>query len=212
MSGDIKSVEKAMHLLDTLAAARTPLSLQELSMRCEYPKSTVYGLLSTLRQFHVIEQDGVTGHYRLGMHLFELGNVVSSSWDVLGTARNYMPAIAQTIVTREGMLREMERIRGNGVAIENGEHFIGLRSVAAPVFDSSDIPRYALAVSGMFRSIKEEHFTKAARMIWEACMNMSRDMGYMKEYPPYRLRFDEINKRSGRICGRGVKAFQEVDV
>lgn len=191
MSGDIKSVEKAMHLLDTLAAARTPLSLQELSMRCEYPKSTVYGLLSTLRQFHVIEQDGVTGHYRLGMHLFELGNVVSSSWDVLGTARNYMPAIAQTIVTREGMLREMERIRGNGVAIENGEHFIGLRSVAAPVFDSSDIPRYALAVSGMFRSIKEEHFTKAARMIWEACMNMSRDMGYMKEYPPYRLRFDE---------------------
>ena len=191
MSGDIKSVEKAMHLLDTLAAARTPLSLQELSMRCEYPKSTVYGLLSTLRQFHVIEQDGVTGHYRLGMHLFELGNVVSSSWDVLGTARNYMPAIAQTIVTREGMLREMERIRGNGVAIENGEHFIGLRSVAAPVFDSSDIPRYALAVSGMFRSIKEEHFTKAACMIWEACMNMSRDMGYMKEYPPYRLRFDE---------------------
>ena len=191
MSGDIKSVEKAMHLLDTLAAARTPLSLQELSMRCEYPKSTVYGLLSTLRQFHVIEQDGVTGHYRLGMHLFELGNVVSSSWDVLGTARNYMPAIAQTIVTREGMLREMERIRGNGVAIENGEHFIGLRSVAAPVFDSSDIPRYALAVSGMFRSIKEEHFTKAARMIWEACMNMSRDMGYMKEYLPYRLRFDE---------------------
>ena len=266
MSGDIKSVEKTMHLLDTLAAARTPLSLQELSMRCEYPKSTVYGLLSTLRQFHVIEQDGVTGHYRLGMHLFELGNVVSSSWDVLGTARNYMPAIAQTIgetvglwmyqeneviclfqqdtgnpmrvvtqagtrfpahctatgkailtwmpdrelrlrqmertnamsvftphtiVTREGMLREMERIRGNGVAIENGEHFIGLRSVAAPVFDSSDIPRYALAVSGMFRSIKEEHFTKAARMIWEACMNMSRDMGYMKEYPPYRLRFDE---------------------
>lgn len=191
MSGDIKSVEKAMHLLDTLAAARTPLSLQELSMRCGYPKSTVYGLLSTLRQFHVIEQDGVTGHYRLGMHLFELGNVVSSSWDVLGTARNYMPAIAHTIVTREGMLREMERIRGNGVAIENGEHFIGLRSVAAPVFDSSDIPRYALAVSGMFRSIKEEHFTKAARMIWEACMNMSRDMGYMKEYPPYRLRFDE---------------------
>ena len=77
------------------------------------------------------------------------------------------------------------------MAIENGEHFIGLRSVAAPVFDSSDIPRYALAVSGMFRSIKEEHFTKAARMIWEACMNMSRDMGYMKEYPPYRLRFDE---------------------
>lgn len=191
MSGDIKSVEKAMHLLDMLAAARTPLSLQELSMRCGYPKSTVYGLLSTLRQFHVIEQDGVTGHYRLGMHLFELGNVVSSSWDVLGTARNYMPAIAQTIVTREGMLREMERIRGNGVAIENGEHFIGLRSVAAPVFDSSDIPRYALAVSGMFRSIKEEHFTKAACMIWEACMNMSRDMGYMKEYPPYRLRFDE---------------------
>ncbi|HIQ98213.1 MAG TPA: IclR family transcriptional regulator [Candidatus Scybalocola faecavium] len=265
MSGEIKSVEKAMRLLDTLAAAGTPLSLQELAIRCGCPKSTVYGLLSTLRQFHVIEQDELSGKYHLGMHLFELGNVVSSSWDVLGTARNYMPAIAQTIgetvglwmyqdneviclfqqdtgnpmrvvtqagtrfplhctamgkailtwmpdrdlklrqlergntmgaftphtiITREGMLKEMDRIRRNGVAIENGEHFIGLRSVSAPVFDSTGFPRYALAVAGMFRSIKEENFVKAARMIWEACMKMSGDMGYMKAYPPYCLKFE----------------------
>ena len=97
---------------------------------------------------------------------------------------------AHTIITREGMLKEMDRIRRNGVAIENGEHFIGLRSVSAPVFDSTGFPRYALAVAGMFRSIKEENFVKAARMIWEACMKMSGDMGYMKAYPPYCLKFE----------------------
>ena len=104
MSGNIKSVEKghAFAGYPWLPHGR-PCPFRSFPMRCEYPKSTVYGLLSTLRQFHVIEQDGVTGHYRLGMHLFELGNVVSSSWDVLGTARNYMPAIAQTIGETVGL-------------------------------------------------------------------------------------------------------------
>lgn len=265
MSGDIKSVEKAMILLDTLAVARTPLTLQEIAVRCGYPKSTVYGLLSTMRGFHVIEQDPMSGKYYLGMHLFELGNVVRSSWDVIGAGRKYMPAIAQTIgetvglwmyqggeviclyqqdtgnpmrvvteagtrfplhctamgkailtympdcdfrirqmqksgamsvftphtiTDEEGMLKEAGRIRGNGVAIENGEHFIGLRGVAAPIFDSTDFPRYSLVVAGMFRSIKEENFLKAAHMVWEACMHMSREMGYMKEYPAYSLKFE----------------------
>lgn len=265
MPGDIKSVEKAMILLDTLAVARVPLSLQEISSRCGYPKSTVYGLLSTMRSFHVIEQDAMSGKYRLGMHLFELGNVVRSSWDVIGAGRKYMPAIAQTIgetvglwmyqggemiclyqqdtgnpmrivteagtrfpmhctamgkavlawmpdagfrvrqmaksgimsvftphtiIDEEAMFKEIERIRCNGVAIENGEHFIGLRGVSAPIFDSMDFPRYALVVAGMFRSIKEENFLKASHMVWEACMNMSEEMGYMKEYPAYHLKFD----------------------
>lgn len=265
MAGDIKSVEKSMNLLDLLAEARVPLTLQEISVRSGYPKSTVYGLLSTMRTFNVIEQDASSGKYYLGMHLFELGNVVRASWDVIGAARKYMPAIAQTIgenvglwmyqdgeviclyqqdtgnpmriVTEAGtrfplhctamgkailtwmpdcdfrihqmvrsdmmsvftphtitgeipIKKEMERIRKNGVAIENGEHFIGLRGVSAPIFDSADFPRYALVVAGMFRSIKEENFLKAAHMVWEACMNISREMGYMKEYPAYCLKFE----------------------
>ena len=265
MPSDIKSVEKAMILLDTLAASREPLSLQELSLRCGYPKSTVYGLVSTMRSFHVVEQDSITGKYMLGMHLFELGNVVRNSWDVVAIGRKYMPSIAQTIgesvglwmyqddemiclfqqdtsnpmrivteagthfplnctamgkavftwmpdrefklrqlvknhrmplftphtiVDEEGMLKEFDRIQSNGVAIENGEHFIGMRAVAAPVFDSSGFPRYALTTAGMFRSIKEENFVNAARMIWNASRSMSQEMGYMKEHPRYDLKFN----------------------
>ena len=44
----ILSVAKAFRLLDILSEVKVPLSLAELSARAGWPKSTVYGLLSTM--------------------------------------------------------------------------------------------------------------------------------------------------------------------
>ena len=45
----ILSVAKAMELLQLLSRSKKPLSLKELSAQCGYPKSTVFGLLTTMR-------------------------------------------------------------------------------------------------------------------------------------------------------------------
>ena len=48
MDGNIiLSVAKAMGVLQILSQAESPLSLKELATRCGYPKSTVFGLLTT---------------------------------------------------------------------------------------------------------------------------------------------------------------------
>ena len=50
MDGNIiLSVAKAMEVLQVLSQAESPLSLKELATRCGYPKSTVFGLLTTMR-------------------------------------------------------------------------------------------------------------------------------------------------------------------
>lgn len=61
----ILSVAKAMELLGVLGRAQGALTLKELSERCGFPKSTVFGLLTTMREYDVISQTP-DGKYALG--------------------------------------------------------------------------------------------------------------------------------------------------
>ena len=93
----IQSVARAMALINCMAEVPHPLSLQEISQRAGLPKSTVHGLLSTLREFAMVEQSALDGRYRLGVRLFELGNIVSRSWDILTIARPHLHRIAHRL-------------------------------------------------------------------------------------------------------------------
>ena len=68
----IHSVAKAIRLLDLLTAAGQPASLTELYQKTGWPKSTIHGLLSTMRESGLIEQTP-NGRYWLGIRLFEYG-------------------------------------------------------------------------------------------------------------------------------------------
>ena len=85
----IQSVAKAMQLLEVLSQARRSMSLTELSQKTGWPRSTVFGLLTTMRQAGVIAQRE-DGRYALGLKLFEYGCSVSSSWNISNIARPYM--------------------------------------------------------------------------------------------------------------------------
>ncbi|WP_240984507.1 IclR family transcriptional regulator [Acididesulfobacillus acetoxydans] len=78
----IKSVSKALKIIDFLAEARRDVSLGEIAKEMNLAKSTAYGLLATLRDFDYVEQSPFDGKYRLGIRLFEVGNVVANTWDV----------------------------------------------------------------------------------------------------------------------------------
>lgn len=90
----ILSVAKAMELLQSLSQAGRPLSLTELTQRCGYPKSTVFGLLTTMRGYDVITQTP-EGKYALGLRLFEYGRQVERSWDISRVARPYMEHLSR---------------------------------------------------------------------------------------------------------------------
>lgn len=90
----ILSVSKAMELLQILSRAGKPLLLKEVSALCGYPKSTVFGLLTTMRMDDVVTQTP-DGRYALGVRLFEYGQQVKRSWDISQAARPYMDHLCQ---------------------------------------------------------------------------------------------------------------------
>lgn len=93
-NGGVRSVAKAMELLEALLRRREPMSLRELSAAAGYPKSTVHALLSTLREHGMVAQES-DGRYALGLRLFECGCAVSAQWDVTKRARPYLEQLAE---------------------------------------------------------------------------------------------------------------------
>ena len=90
----ILSVAKAMELLQILSQAGKPLLLKEITALCGYPKSTAFGLLTTMRTYGVVAQTA-DGRYTLGLRLFEYGQQVERSWDISLAARPYMEHLCQ---------------------------------------------------------------------------------------------------------------------
>lgn len=69
------SVDKAMALLECFLEAREPMSLAELSESTGMPKSSIHGLLNTMRVRKMVQQIGHNGKYWLGPLALELGRL-----------------------------------------------------------------------------------------------------------------------------------------
>lgn len=82
-----------MQLLQLLSVSGRPLSLKEIAEQAELPKSTAFGLLTTMREYDVISQ-GTDGKYGLGLRLFEYGCQIGRSWDISAAAKPYMEHLA----------------------------------------------------------------------------------------------------------------------
>ncbi|MGW3104648.1 IclR family transcriptional regulator [Streptomyces sp. NPDC001100] len=73
MPGPIQSLSRGAALLRLLAAGEGRLGLSDAAASLGLPKGTVYGILRTLRQEGLVEQDPVSGKYGLGAELARLG-------------------------------------------------------------------------------------------------------------------------------------------
>ena len=79
--GGVKSVGRALDVLDALAASQEQLGIRELSAVTDLPSATVHRLVGTLVERGYVRQDPATRRYMLGAQLMRLG---SSAGRLLG--------------------------------------------------------------------------------------------------------------------------------
>lgn len=91
----VRAIVKACMLLDLLTEAKRPLSLGELTRSTGWAKSTVYGLLSSMRSCDLVEQDAQSGRYTLGVRLFEYGSAVNSTRNIIAISREPMERLVR---------------------------------------------------------------------------------------------------------------------
>lgn len=89
MPNRVKSIEKAIIILDLLSS-QGEVGITELSKHLGVSKSSVFNVLYTLREHNWVEKNEVTGKYRLGLRMLELGSRVRARLKLREIAIPYM--------------------------------------------------------------------------------------------------------------------------
>ena len=192
----IRSVSKAMELLQLLSDAGEAMTLTAISERAGLPKSTVFGLLTTMRDYDVITQHA-DGKYALGLRLFEYGCRASAFWNISSLARPYLEHLAEA-TGASAMLSTYEN--GHIVALDQAEGRDSLRIVSAP---GARLPLHCTSQGKVFLSAMADHeakrvlsrrtlepYTPKTLVTWEELfrvMQAARENGYAVEEGEYRF-------------------------
>ncbi|MEA4896289.1 MAG: IclR family transcriptional regulator [Oscillospiraceae bacterium] len=207
----ILSVAKAFRLLDILTEAKSALSLAELSERSGCPKSTVYGLLSTMRESSVVEQQS-DGRYFLGVRLFEYGCAVSGCWSVSELSRPYL----QHLSTKTGESVFLSVLnRNEAITIDQVQSRAGLRVVSEvgtrlPLHCTSQGKMFLASMSGaeamrIFKSRPIPAYTPQTLVSWakmEYELAAIRQQNYAVEDGEYKIGLQSVSAPIRDISGQ----------
>jgi IclR family acetate operon transcriptional repressor len=92
--------------------------------------------------------------------------------------RRGMPRLTVKTITSPASLRAaLQEVRTLGYALDDEEHAVGLRCIAAPIHDETGDVVAAVSVSGPVVRISEERVPQLGRMVMASARAISADMG-----------------------------------
>jgi len=116
------------------------------------------------------------------MHCTALGKAILAYYppeQVEAIIREGLPARTPfTLTSPESLRAELERIRGEGFAIDDQENELGVRCTGAPIFDYTGKVVGAISVSGPASRITRERSLELGSVVNEAAKEVSRKMGF----------------------------------
>jgi DNA-binding IclR family transcriptional regulator len=120
----LSTVRNAARVLKAFLSKDDELGVSELARRVGLGKSSVHRLLTTLRAEGLVEQDSQTGRYRLGIVMFELGELVrirmdlgTAAWPALAALRDRTGEAAQVSIADGVDVVYLERLEGTTVPL-----------------------------------------------------------------------------------------------
>ena len=161
----IQSVERAVQILRCFGD-RELLGVTEIASMTQLNKSTAFGLVTTLTETGLLEQDELTGRYRLGLELFRLGSRVNAD-----TRRLVAPALSALTEQLEETVNFVRPEGSNVVYLVKRE---SLQSMRICTKMGQRLPMYCTAVG------KGEE-SKARTILQQLYLHY---LGHPEELPP----------------------------
>lgn len=247
----IQSVDRAIDILELFSLTEPELSVKEISDRLKLSKSTVHGFMKTLEHRGYLEQKPTDQKYKLGLRLFELGNLVGSGMELRNLAYPIIQSLVATLqetvhlvvldkdevvyvekveapaslrmysmlgkraplyctgggkalfayldeatvdhilqqadlkaltpftlTDPEAIKRELQKIREQGYAIDDEEIEIGLKCVAAPIFNHEGKVIASISCAGPKHRFSDDKMKTFIQQVKHAALALSRRFGY----------------------------------
>ena len=250
------AVERALAMLEAVAAESEGLSNAEISRKLQIPKSSASYILRTLEKQAYLNRDPDTGKYRVGLKILSLSRGALSGIDVREVALPIMRHLMEktnltchlaildgpeavyiekvepqgfirmdtwvgrrmrvhatsvgkalvahipeerlqkiladrgmekrtpkTITTVPRLLKELEKVRSQGYAIDDEENNVGARCLGAPVFNQSGGIEASVGLSGTTNQVNAHSMPRIIEALKDAARHISMQLGYR---PPHR--------------------------
>jgi IclR family transcriptional regulator, acetate operon repressor len=119
---------------------------------------------------------------RAPLHASAVGKAILSAMSDRAFSRilhqRGMPRLTPKTITTPAALRaEIEQARAAGYAVDDEEHAVGLRCIAAPIFDETGEAVAAISASGPMARIVEDRITPLGTLVLETARRISSEMG-----------------------------------
>lgn len=246
----VKSLTKALAILDALARQDEGLTLTMLARAVDLPLSTAHRLLTTLQHRRFVRFDPLAMSWQIGLQAFIVGNAFARARDIVLIARPHMRRLMEqsgetvnlyvmtdgeaicmaqiesremmraisrpggrvslhnsaagkamlaqlpqgelvqivrahglprktdkTLVTVKALQADLRTIRARGFSIDDEEHAVGLRCVAAAVLDEHDRPLASISLSGPTVRILESRLDALGARVIEAARATTAEVG-----------------------------------
>ncbi|WFE76657.1 IclR family transcriptional regulator [Roseinatronobacter sp. S2] len=93
----IKSVDKALRLLEILSQSDRPMRLRDIAEASELTRSNAFRMLQTLRDLDYVQQTGDGSHYDLTLKIFEIGARKVASNSLVSVAHPVLQALSERV-------------------------------------------------------------------------------------------------------------------
>jgi len=250
----IQAFERMMDILGAFSTVDRELSLAQIAQKAGLPRATTHRMLAALREIGFIRQEARTGHYGLGIRLFELGSLALANLDLIREAKPFMDRLSRligesvhlgvfdghgvvvvereepqerasprdlvgtesspayctgvgkailafqpqaviertlaagmrayttnTLTTPEALYEDLKRTRERGYAIDNAEHQIWVRCIAAPIRNATGRVFAAVSVTGSAERITESRTAQLSELVIQTANSISRHIGFVPE-------------------------------
>lgn len=84
----------------------------------------------------------------------------------------------KTICTLPRLLKELEKVRSQGYAVDDEENNLGARCVGAPIFNQQGIIEASLGLSGTIHQVNEQTMPRILEHLKDAARHISMQLGY----------------------------------
>ncbi|MDN5351147.1 MAG: IclR family transcriptional regulator, regulon repressor [Clostridiales bacterium] len=95
--GKVQSIERAAMILQCFSEKTPELKLTEIADYLDLNKSTIHGIINTMKDFGLIDQNEDNQKYRLGLKLVELGSLVLKNLDIREVANPVLKALCEEV-------------------------------------------------------------------------------------------------------------------
>jgi len=150
---------------------------------------------------HLVIQDGAEGVYidkvegskaairyswigrRIPLHSSAVGKVLAAYMEHVEREKlleNYTYSVhtSNTITTEDKFLAELEQVREKGIAYDREENEVGVRCIAAPIYNHSRKVVAAISMSTLVTSVNDQELQDLVLRLIETSKQISNGLGY----------------------------------